>query len=73
MVRGLDQSLPHAILPTIIGALLGRYGCRKWFGDMWPQYRIVFAAGFGAGMGLAAMFSLGIVFMTKSVNVALPF
>jgi hypothetical protein len=39
---------------------------------MWPQYRIVFAAGFGAGMGLAAMFALGVVFMLKSVNVVLP-
>ncbi len=73
MVRGLDQSLPHAIIPTIIGALIGRYGCRKWFGEKWPQYRIVFAAGFGAGMGLAAMFALGVVFMVKSVNTALPF
>ncbi len=72
MVRGLDQSLPHAILPTIVGALLGRYGCRKWFGEKWPQYRIVFAAGFGAGMGLASMFALGVVFMFKSVNVVLP-
>lgn len=72
MVRGLDQSLPHTIIPTIIGALIGRFGCRKWFGDMWPQYRIVFAAGFGAGMGLAVMLALGVVFMTKSVNVSLP-
>ena len=72
MIRGLDQSLPHAMIPTIIGAMLGRYGCRKWFGDMWPQYRVVFAAGFGAGMGLAVMFALGVVFMLKSVNVALP-
>ena len=56
----------------IIGALIGRYGCRKWFGDKWPQYRIVFAAGFGAGMGLAAMFALGVVFMLKSVNMVLP-
>jgi hypothetical protein len=69
MIRGLDQSLPHAIIPTVIGALIGRYGCRKWFGDKWPQYRIVFAAGFGAGMGLATMFALGVVFMTKSANV----
>ena len=69
MIRGLDQSLPHTILPTIIGALIGRYACRKWFGDRWPQYRIVFAAGFGAGMGLASMFALGLVFMTKSANV----
>ena len=72
LVRGLDQSLPHAMIPTIIGALLGRYGCRKWFGDNWPQYRIVFAAGFGAGMGLSSMFALGVVFMLKSVNVSLP-
>jgi hypothetical protein len=73
MVGGLGQTLPTAIIPTVIGALIGRYGCRKWFGDKWPQYRIVFAAGFGAGMGLAAMLALGLVFMTKSVNVALPF
>jgi len=69
MIRGLDQSLPHTILPTIVGALIGRYGCRKWFGDKWPQYRVVFAAGFGAGMGLISMFALGMVFMTKSANV----
>jgi hypothetical protein len=69
MIRGLDQSLPHTILPTIVGALVGRYGCRKWYGDKWPQYRVVFAAGFGAGMGLISMFALGMVFMTKSANV----
>lgn len=72
VIRGLDQSLPHAIIPTIIGAMLGKYGCRKWFGEEWPQYRIVFAAGFGAGMGLISMMALGIVFMMKSVNVVLP-
>jgi hypothetical protein len=72
MVRGLDQSLPHAAIPTVLGALIGRYGCRKWFGDMWPQYRIVFAAGFGAGMGLSVMLALGMVFMLKSVNASLP-
>lgn len=73
LIGGLGQTLPNAIIPTLVGALVGRYGCRKWFGDMWPQYRIVFSAGFGAGMGLAAMLALGLVFMTKSVNVALPF
>jgi len=72
LIRGLDQSLPHAIIPTVVGALIGKYGCRKWFGDMWPQYRIVFAAGFGAGMGLAVMLALGVVFMVKSVNASLP-
>ena len=69
MVRGLDQSLPHTILPTVIGAFIGRFVCRKRFGDNWPQYRIVFAAGFGAGMGLSSMLALGFVFMSKSSTV----
>lgn len=69
VIRGLDQSMPHVVIPTVIGALLGRYGCRRWFGDRWPQYRIVFAAGFGAGMGLATMFGLGVVFMAKSAHI----
>lgn len=71
VVRGLDQSVPHAIIPMFIGALLGRFACRKWFGDDWPRYRIVFAAGFTAGVGLITMLSLGVVFMSKSV-VKLP-
>jgi hypothetical protein len=72
VVRGLDQTLPQAILPTILGALFGRFYCRKRFGANWPRYRIVFAAGFGAGMGLIAMLSMGFVFMTKSV-INLPY
>ena len=67
VVRGLDQSVPHAIIPMFIGALIGRFGCRRWFGDKWPQYRIVFLAGFTAGVGLISMLSLGVVFMSKSV------
>jgi hypothetical protein len=69
LIRGLDQSLPHMIIPTVTGAFIGRFWCRKRFGDKWPQYRIVFAAGFGAGMGLITMLALGCVFMAKSANV----
>ena len=69
LIRGLDQTVPHAVIPTVIGAFLGRYVCRKHFGENWPKYRVVFAAGFGAGMGLITMFALGIVFMSKSANV----
>jgi hypothetical protein len=71
VVRGLDQSVPHGIITMFLGALFGRFVCRKWFGRDWPQYRIVFAAGFAAGIGLITMFSLGIVFMSKSV-ISLP-
>jgi hypothetical protein len=68
VVRGLDQSAPHAIVPMFIGALLGRFLFRRYFGDRWPKLRIVFAAGFSAGMGLIAMLSLGLVFVSKSAS-----
>jgi len=67
VVRGLDQSVPHAIVPMFIGALLGRFVFRKRFGDRWPKYRVVFSAGFAAGVGLITMLSLGVVLMSKSV------
>ena len=67
LIRGLDQSTPHVILPQVIGAFIGRYLFAKRFGKMWPQYRVVFFAGYGCGVGLIMMFSLGLVFMSKSV------
>jgi hypothetical protein len=67
IIRGLDQSAPHVILPQFIGALLGRRYFQKKFGERWKQYIIVFFAGYSCGVGLIMMFSLGCVFMSKSV------
>jgi hypothetical protein len=67
VIRGMDQSTPDVILPQFIGALLGRYMLARRFGDMWPQYRVVFFAGYACGVGLISMLSLGLVFMSKSV------
>lgn len=67
LIRGLDQATPDVILPQFIGALMGRYIFAKKFGDNWPQYRVVFFAGYGCGVGLVTMLSLGLVFMSKSV------
>jgi len=67
VIRGLDQSTPEVILPQFIGALFGRYMFSKQFGERWGQYRVVFFAGYGCGVGLIMMFSLGLVFMSKSV------
>jgi hypothetical protein len=68
IIRGLDQSTPDVILPQFIGALFGRYYFQKKFGTKdWPNYRIVFFAGYGCGVGLVMMLSLGLVFMSKSV------
>lgn len=67
MIRGLDQATPEVIVPQFLGALLGRYYFAKRFGANWPQYRVVFFAGYGCGVGLIMMLSLGLVFMSKSV------
>ncbi|HSV14206.1 MAG TPA: hypothetical protein VLI90_08095, partial [Tepidisphaeraceae bacterium] len=67
IIRGLDQSAPHVILPQFIGALLGRKYFQKKFGERWKPYIIVFFAGYSCGVGLIMMFSLGCVFMSKSV------
>jgi hypothetical protein len=67
VIRGLDQSTPDVILPQFIGAMFGRYYFAKKFGSNWPQYRVVFFAGYGCGVGLVMMLALGLVFMSKSV------
>lgn len=67
VVRGLDQTSPHVIIPQFIGALLGRYYFEKIFGENWKKYIVVFFAGYSCGVGLVMMLSLGLVFMSKSV------
>jgi hypothetical protein len=67
LIRGLDQSAPHIIIPQFIGALFGRYYFANRFGPMWRQYIVVFFAGYSCGVGLVMMLSLGLVFMSKAV------
>lgn len=67
LIRGLDMSQPDVILPQFLGALLGRYYFQKKFGERWPQYRVVFLAGYTCGVGLIMMLTLGLVFMSKAV------
>jgi hypothetical protein len=72
VVRGLGQSLPHAIIPQFIGALIGRYYFQKKLGLKWRQYIPVVAAGFACGMGLITTVGVGITFLNKAV-IKLPF
>jgi hypothetical protein len=67
IIRGMDGSSPQAIVPQFIGAMFGRYYFAKKFGDKWPQYRVVFFAGYSCGVGLIMMLALGLVFISKSV------
>jgi hypothetical protein len=67
LIRGLDGATPEVIVPQFGGALIGRYYFARRFGDHWPQYRVVFFAGYSCGVGLIAMLSLGLVFVSRSV------
>ena len=72
VVRGLGQTMPHAVIPQFIGALIGRYYFQKRLGLKWRQYIPVVAAGFSCGMGLITTVGVGITFLSKSV-IKLPF
>ncbi|MEX2387525.1 MAG: hypothetical protein WD534_06570, partial [Phycisphaeraceae bacterium] len=67
IVRGLGQTLPFAIIPQFLGALIGRYYFQKKLGLMWRQYIPVVAAGFACGMGLIATLGIGFTFLAKAV------
>jgi hypothetical protein len=72
LIRGLGQSMPHAIIPQMIGALLGKYYFQKKLGLKWRQYIPVVTAGFACGIGLITTLGVGIIFLNKAV-VQLPF
>ncbi len=72
VVRGLGQTMPHAVIPQFIGALLGRYYFQKRMGLKWRQYIPVVSAGFACGMGLITTVGVGITFLSKAA-LPLPF
>ncbi len=72
LIRGLNQTMPHAVLPQFIGAMLGRFYFERRLKLRWRQYIPVVAAGFTCGMGLITVFCVGITFLAKAV-IQLPF
>ncbi|MCD6364768.1 MAG: OPT/YSL family transporter, partial [Planctomycetes bacterium] len=72
LVKGLNQTLPHVVLPQFIGALIGRYYFRRKMGLTWRKYIPVVAAGFACGMGLVTILGVGVTFLAKSV-IKIPF
>ncbi|NQZ68506.1 MAG: hypothetical protein HRT89_10605 [Lentisphaeria bacterium] len=68
IVRGLNQTMPHAVIPQFLGALLGRYYFEKKFGLKFRQYAPVLSAGYFCGAGLVAMLCIGFVFLAKSAS-----
>jgi hypothetical protein len=70
---GGSGAYPHDVIPTFLGAWLGRKYFAKRFGlDNWRMYTPVLLAGFSCGTGLIAMASIALALIAKSVNY-LPF
>ena len=60
-------------IPSMIGALLGRYYFARRFGkERWRMYTPVLAAGYACGVGLIGMVSIGLTIIFKAVR-SLPF
>ncbi|MFP3937289.1 MAG: peptide transporter [Phycisphaerae bacterium] len=72
VVRGLNQTLPHVVIPQFAGALIGRYYFERRMGLRWRQYAPVIMAGFACGMGLITILGVGAIFLAKSV-IKIPF
>ena len=68
VVRGLG-TMPHAVFPEVIGALVSQfYFCRRFGARRWKQYATVLMAGYACGMGLVGMGTVAIAMVSKSVS-----
>jgi len=68
VVNGLNQTMPGNHIPTLLGALVGRFYFHRRYGKMWKPYVIVILAGFQCGQGLAGMICSGIALISKAVQ-----
>ncbi len=67
VVRGLGQTVPHAVFLEFLGALIGKFYFQRKLGLRWRQYVPVVAAGFSCGVGLVGTFGVGVVFLVRAV------
>lgn len=66
-IRGL-QSLPHLLIPEMLGACLGRYWLQRRYGtEEWGRRAPILLAGFACGQGLIGMAAVGVVLIVRAV------
>jgi hypothetical protein len=71
-VQGVGQ-MPHAFIPIVIGAFIGKYYFHKRFGQKrWLEIAPVLAAGYGTGIGLIALLGVSLNLIIKAISPA-PF
>ncbi len=69
IVAGIGSD-PGMLLPTFVGAIIGRYYMIKRFGlKRWFMFNPVLAAGFSCGTGLVGMATVAIALVSKAVIV----
>lgn len=69
LIGGIGDD-PGMMLPTLIGALLGRYYMVKKFGrNRWFMFNPVLTAGFTCGTGLVGMGTVAVALVSKAVIV----
>jgi len=67
-VQGLNQTMPHTVLPMFLGAMLGRFVFERRIGKEWRKLTPVISAGYFCGFGLISLFCIGVKFLTRSVS-----
>ena len=68
LVMGLTTQ-PHYVLPTFIGAVLGRrYMARRFGVKQWKAYAPILVAGYSCGVGLIGMTSIAIALISKATS-----
>lgn len=68
MVGGLS-AWPMQVIPTFVGAVVGRAYMRKRFGaERWRAYAPILLAGYSCGMGLIGMTSIAIALIAKATR-----
>jgi hypothetical protein len=67
-VQGLNQTMPHTLVPMFLGAMLGRFVFERRIGKDWRKFTPVISAGYFCGFGLISLFCIGVKFLTRSVS-----
>jgi len=67
MVKDPNRTMPHVVLPQLMGRLVGRFYFLRKFGPKWRRYVAVVSAGFFCGAGLITVFRIGVMFLSKSI------
>jgi len=65
-------TMPHAFIPQIIGAFIGRFYLQKRFGQVkFLQTIPIIVAGYGTGVGLITLVGVGILLIKNAISPAL--